>query len=135
MAATDDPLFLRLSGPSGREFRLMLAKSRTLRRGEENVFVLGGSEANIEHADLNDPGAPQIHGSGIERVEIFKSMAPIPNVRGVAELDDRVQLDRAEVELHSPDFSSPRRFERQGPFWLGLVCGFCIELATVDRGA
>ncbi len=131
MAGSDDPLFLRLAGPDGRDFRLTLAKGRTLRRGDENVFALGGPEANVDHAELNDPTAPQLYAQGIERVELFKSMAPIPNVRGLAELDDRLQIDAAQVELHCEGLSEPRHFAREGPFWLGLVCGFGIELAAI----
>jgi hypothetical protein len=135
MAGTDDPVFLRLAGPGGREFRLTLAKGRTLRRREENLFVLGGSETNVDHPDLNDPAAPQLYASGIERVELFKSLAPIPNVRGVAELDDRIQIAKAEVELHCEGLAEPRCFAREGPFWLGLICGFGIELAAIDPPA
>ena len=104
---------------SGRDFRLTLAKGRTLHRGDENVFVLGGPEANVDHADLNDPTAPQLDATGVERVGLLKSTSPIPNVRGLAELDDRLQLDWAEVEIHSEGLSEPLRFSRQGPFWLG----------------
>ena len=132
-AGTDDPVFLRLAGPGGREFRLCLAKGRTLHRGDLNVFVLGGPDANVGHAELNDPSAPQLDASGIERVELYKGLAPIPNVRGLAELDDRAQIDRVEVEIHGSADSEPLRFAREGPFWLGLVCGFRIELAALDR--
>ena len=118
-AGTDDPVFLRLAGPGGREFRLTLAKGRP--------------DANIDHAELNDPSAPQLDASGIERVELYKGLAPIPNVRGLAELDDRAQIDRVEVEIHGSADSEPLRFAREGPFWLGLVCGFRIELASLDR--
>jgi hypothetical protein len=131
-AGTDDPVFLRLGGPGGRDFRLNLAKGRTLHRGDLNVFVLGGPDANVDHPELNDPTAPQVYASGIERVEIFKGLAPIPNVRGVAELDDRAQFDRVEVELYSSGETEPRCFAREGPFWLGLVCGFSIALAALD---
>jgi hypothetical protein len=131
-AGTDDPVFLRLAGPAGRDFRLSLAKGRTLQRGDLNVFVLGGPDANVEHAELNDPTSPVLDGSGIERVEIFKALSPIPNVRGLAELDDRAQIDRVEVEVYAAGNSEPRRFAREGPIWLGLICGFQIELA--ERG-
>ena len=40
LAASDDPFFLGLTGPSGREFRLLLAHGRTLRRKAEDHFVL-----------------------------------------------------------------------------------------------
>ena len=51
MAASDDPLFLGLRGPEGREFRLVLAHGRTLRRGADDTFVLGApdaAETNVE---------------------------------------------------------------------------------------
>ena len=57
-SGTDDPVFLRLTGPCGRDFRLLLAKGRTLHRSEENIFRLGVPEANIDHPDLNDPLPP-----------------------------------------------------------------------------
>ena len=37
MAASDDPLYLGLHGPCGREFRLELQKGHARRRGHEDI--------------------------------------------------------------------------------------------------
>jgi hypothetical protein len=134
MAASDDPFFLSLSGDSGREFRLLLAKGKSLRRGAEECYVFGPPDAtdtNVAHAELNDPTTPALDLAEIERVSLRKRTDPIPNVRGVGELDDRLELEEIEVELYGCDLPEPRRYRRAGPLWLGLTCGLAIELARV----
>lgn len=131
MAATDDPLFLRLGGPAGREFRLALARGHALRRGQESVFVLAApdaAETNVAHPELNDPAMPAIALASVDSVWLIKRLEPIPNVRGVAEMDDRLLIDEVVVELHGHDAARPVRFRREGPLWLGLVCGLEIAL-------
>ena len=131
MSGSDDPLFLRLKGPSGRDFRLHPAKGRGLRRGAEDVYVLAARqdpEVNVSHPEFNDPTQPPIRASGVEGVVLLKAMEPIPNVRGVGELDDRLQLLEVEVELHVSGQAEPTRFTRSGPIWLGLLSGLSLEL-------
>jgi len=138
MSGSDDPFFLRLVGPGGREFRLRLARGKTLRRGALDVFVLGpagAADTNVAHPELNDPTRPPLDLSQIEHVSLHKAMEPIPNVRGVAELDDRLELEDIEVEIHPAGQATPVRYRRAGPIWLGLNCGLCIELAVVDEAA
>ena len=132
LAASDDPFFLGLSGPSGREFRLLLARGKSLRRKAEDRYLLGGPEANVEQPELNDPSAPPLDAEGITGAYLRKGLDPIPNVRAVGELDDRLELVEAEVTIHSP--GGPQRFRRRGPLWLGLVAGMQIELARLDEG-
>ncbi len=137
MAASDDPLFLRLGGPAGREFRLLLGKGRSLRRGQEDCFVLGAPddpETNVDQPQLNDPSSPALDLAGIERVSLVKGLEPLPNVRGVGEMDDRLLLEEVEVSIHVKG-ASPVRFRREGPHWLGLVCGLILELARVEANA
>ena len=132
MSATDDPLFLHLHGPSGREFRLLLAHGQSLRKGSTDEYILGpadGGESNVEHPELNDPTAPAIDNRGVKRVSIRKGLDPIPNVRGIAELDDRVEIQMARVEIYATDGGPPACYERNGPFWLGLSCGLSVALA------
>lgn len=128
MAASDDPFFLRLVGPSGREFRLSLAHGKSLRRGREDVYRLAapGDDPNIEHPELNDPTVPPLALAGIERVVLVKGLDPMPNVRGVGELDDRLLIDDASVAIEGD--GQTVRFARQGPIWLGLICGMSVEL-------
>jgi hypothetical protein len=131
MSATDDPLFLHLDGPQGREFRLSFAKRPGLRRGAEDVYVLaaaGSSDANVTQAALNDPCSPALHATGIERVGLRKGLEPIPNVRGFGEMDDRLEIQEAEVLIQTAGREQPLRFFRRGPCWLGLVCGLTLEL-------
>ena len=135
MGATDDPVFLRLLGPAGREFRLDLASGRTFRRGKEDVFVLGAPddpETNVSNPELNDPTRPPLPRAGIERIALWKGMEPLPNVRGLGEMDDRLQVEEIEVELHVTDRAKPARFVRQGPLWLGLVCGQSFEIPLAE---
>lgn len=136
MAGSDDPLFLSLAGPQGREFRLQLAHGRTLRRGAEDVFVLGppgAAETNVAHAELNDPTRPPIHLAGVVGVALRKGLEPIPNVRGLGEMDDRLLVDDVEVELHVRGRGEPVRYRRPGGFWLGLVAGLRFDLAPVSE--
>lgn len=132
MAASDDPLFLGLRGSAGREFRLAFAHGRGLRRGAEDVYVLGPAEAtdvNVAHPELNDPTRPAIDPAGISGAYLRKGQEPIPNVRGLGEMDDRLQVAEAEVELLTRGGGVAGRFGRRGPVWLGLVCGHVVELA------
>lgn len=131
LAASDDPFFLGLTGPSGREFRLLLAHGKSLRRKAEDRYLLGGSETNVEHPELNDPTAPPLDADSIHGAYLRKGLDPIPNVRAVGELDDRLELTDALVTLHCADGTSVH-FGRGGPVWLGLVTGMQIELARLD---
>jgi hypothetical protein len=136
MAASDDPLFLGLGGPAGREFRLDLAKGRSRRRGAEDVYVLGAPddpETNVSHAELNDPTSPAIDADLVTGVYLRKDSEPIPNVRGVGEMDDRIEIGSVEVEIQAEGRPKAIRFQRGGPIWLGLVCGLRLELAGVDE--
>jgi hypothetical protein len=135
MAPTDDPVFLGLRGPTGREFRLHPAHGRGWRRASKEIFVLGGSddpETNVARPELNDPAHPSIDASRLTGVYLRKGMEPIPNVRGHGEMDDRIQVEWIEVEIHSEGLSVPMRYARREAAWLGLVCGLFIELAPVD---
>ncbi len=49
LAACDDPVFLGLGGPVGREFRLDVASGRALRRGKEDFYVLAGKDDADTH--------------------------------------------------------------------------------------
>jgi hypothetical protein len=135
MAGTDDPVFLHLSGPAGRDFRLQLASGKTLRKGALDTFVLGAPgdpETNVKQPELNDPTSPPLTLAGIDRVAIHKGFQPLPNVRGVGEMDDRIELTSVEVEIQSKHEAGGKRFRRDGPIWLGLVCGLSVELGSVD---
>jgi hypothetical protein len=136
LAASDDPLFLELHGPVGREFRLALAQGRALRRGADDRYVLGGvddPDTNVSHPELNDPSYPPLDANGITGVVLRKGQDPIPNVRGHGELDDRLQIVEAEVELHVEGEPKPRCYMRIGPIWLGLVCGLRMALPAVEK--
>lgn len=131
MAASDDPLFLEVWGPAGREFRLSPARGKALRRGAEETYVLAGAgdaDTNVGFPELNDPTAPPIPLAGVTGVSLRKGQEPIPNVRGHGEMDDRLQVLSIEVRLVPDDGTPARRFAREGPFWLGLVCGERISL-------
>ena len=135
MAASDDPLFLGLRGGAGREFRLALAHGRSLRRGAEDRYVLApAGESSVAHAEFNDPTSPQLEAGSVDSVYLRKGFEPIPNVRAVAELDDRVEIIEAEVEIHADGLAKPDRFFRRGPIWLGLVSGLRFELPRLDAG-
>jgi hypothetical protein len=138
LSASDDPLFLGLRGASGREFRLAFAHGKSLRRGGEDLFVFGtpqDSETNVAHAELNDPTAPALDAASIQSVFLRKGFEPIPNVRGFGEMDDRLEILEAAIELHIAGDSEPRHFYRSGPLWLGLVCGLCIEIPPASRAS
>ena len=136
MAASDDPLFVGLGGPAGREFRLDLAKGRSRRRGAEDVYVLGAPDdpdTNVAHPELNDPTSPALSADRASSVYLRKGTEPIPNVRGVGEMDDRIEIASVEVEIQAEGQPKAIRFERGGPIWLGLVCGLRLELSRVDE--
>ena len=134
MAATDDPMFLRFEGPSGREFRLAPSRGKGFRRGASETYVLAAAddpETNVAHAELNDPAASPLPAASLARVLLRKSMEPIPNVRGLGEMDDRVQIETISVEIETAGSSEKIRWERKGPCWLGLVCGLVVDLERV----
>ena len=138
LSATDDPVFLGLRGPAGREFRLELAKGKTLRKNSEDRFVLGSPddpETNVSHPELNDPTQPALDADGIASLFIRKGFDPIPNVRAMGEMDDRLEVHAAEIELHVAGRAVPIRFHRSGPIWLGLVCGLRFEIPRVEDGS
>jgi len=135
MAGTDDPMFLGLRGPAGREFRLALAHGKVFRRKGEEHYVFGSpkdDQTNVDHASLNDPTEPALDLEQVVGVYICKRQEPIPNVRGVGEMEDRVQLQAVEVELVAGD--ATQRYRREGPIWLGLTCGLSFDLVPEGRG-
>jgi len=135
MAGSDDPLYLGVHGPWGREFRLELQQGHARRRGHEDVYVLGppdDPDTNVEHPELNDPSAPSIDAASITGVYLRKGFEPIPNVRGIGEMDDRIEISEAEVEIESEGATKAMRFQRTGPIWLGLVAGVRFELPRCD---
>jgi hypothetical protein len=136
MSGTDDPLFLGLRGEEGREFRLKLTRGGSLRRGREVDFVLGAPNdpaTNVDLPELNDPTRPTLDANAISRVYLRKGLEPIPNVRGLGEMDDRLELEEVTVEISVAGESKPRRFARRGPIWLGLVCGLFLEIPSIDE--
>lgn len=133
MAGTDDPVFLGLRGPAGREFRLGLARGKALRRKGEERYVFGApddGETNVASPELNDPTHPPLDADHVVGIYLRKRQEPIPNVRGHGELDDRVQLEEVQVELEGEN--GTRRYRREGPIWLGLACGLSFDLSRVD---
>jgi len=135
MAGTDDPVFLGLRGPAGREFRLALGHGKAFRRKGEERYVIGApsdGKTNVACPELNDPTTPELDADAITGVYLCKRQEPIPNVRGFGEMDDRLQLDAIDVELVAT--SGSRHFHRSGPLWLGLTCGLSCELAPADGG-
>ena len=133
LAASDDPFFLGLAGPSGREFRLLLAKGKSLRRKAHDHYVLAGAgepDANVKFPELNDPTSPPLDLQAIAGVYLRKGQDPIPNVRAVGEMDDRLEIVNAEVVIHGAEDTA--RFGRVGPIWLGLNAGLRIDLARLD---
>jgi hypothetical protein len=138
LSATDDPVFLGLRGRAGREFRLELAKGKTLRKNSEDRFVLGSPddrETNVCHPELNDPTQPALDPDDIGSLFIRKGFDPIPNVRAMGEMDDRLEVLAVEVELDVAGSTAPIRFHRSGPIWLGLVCGLRLEIPRVEDGS
>ena len=138
LSASDDPLYLGLRGPAGREFRLAMAHGPFLRRGREDLFLLGAADdpdSNVAHPELNDPTSPAIDASTIEGLYLRKGLDPIPNVRALGELDDRLEIARVAIEVHAEGRPKPLRFERSGPIWLGLVCGLSLEIPRTDTAS
>jgi hypothetical protein len=138
LAASDDPVFLGLRGEDGREFRLLLAEGHSLRRGGEDLFILGGPddpETNVAHPELNDPSRPPIDAERITSVYLRKGLEPIPNVRALGEMDDRLEIDWAEVEIDAENEPKAALFVRHGPIWLGLVSGLHFEIPRAVEGA
>ena len=133
LAASDDPFFLGLRGESGREFRLLLSHGKSLRRKALDHYVLvpaGHADSNVRFPELNDPTAPPLDPEAISGVYLRKGLDPIPNVRAVGEMDDRLEILEAGVEIHSG--AGVRRYHRAGPLWLGLNAGLTIDLARRD---
>lgn len=131
MAATDDPIFLGIRGPAGREFRLQHAKGPSFRRGADDRYVLaaaGDAAANVDHAELNDPTTPALDAADVTGFYVRKGAEPIPNVRGIGELDDRVEIVEVEITVYAAGLAAPLRFARRGPVWLGLACGEMFEV-------
>jgi len=131
MAATDDPIFLGIRGSGGREFRLQHAEGASFRRGADDRYVLGaaGDDAtNVDYPELNDPTTPALDAACIAGFYVRKGAEPIPNVRGIGELDDRVEIVAVEITVYATGLAEPLRFARQGPIWLGLACGSTFEV-------
>ncbi len=136
MSGTDDPLFLGLRGSEGREFRLKLTGGGSLSRGQQGHFVLGAADdpaTNVEQPELNDPTRPTLDANAISAVYLRKGLEPIPNVRGIGEMDDRLELETVAVEISVANEPEPRRFARRGPIWLGLACGLLLEIPRIDE--
>jgi hypothetical protein len=53
-------------------------------------------------------------------------------VRALGEMDDRLEILEAVVEVHAQGFPKPLRFERKGSLWLGLVCGLSCDLSRSE---
>ncbi len=137
LAASDDPVFVGLRGQCGREFRLTPRSGRAFRRGKSETHVLaaaGGSEATVLNPELNDPTSPSIDASQVEGAYLRKGLEPIPNVRGHGEMDDRLQVERVEVEVYADGLAEPLCFTRSDPFWLGLICGLVMEIPAAEGG-
>jgi hypothetical protein len=138
LSASDDPIFLGLRGPAGREFRLAYKHGKSFQRGGEDRFVLGDPgdpETNVAHPELNDPTSPVLDAAGISSIFLRKGFDPIPNVRAVGEMDDRLEIVEADVEIQVEGRPKPIRHQRRGPVWLGLVCGLCFELPPAEDGS
>ena len=136
MAGSDDPLFLGLHGPDGREFRIRFARGASLRRGAEEHYGLGPAEdadTNVANPAFNDPTSPPLDAARIESVYLRKGFEPVPNVRGMGEMDDRLEVLEVELEVHAAGRAKPLRFLRRGPLWLGLVSGLRMDLPRVDE--
>jgi hypothetical protein len=137
MAGSDDPVFLGLHGPEGREFRIRFARTPSLRRGAEEVYGLGpagDADTNVANPEFNDPTSPPIDAARIQSVYLRKGFEPIPNVRGMGEMDDRLEVVEVELLLHVAGSARPLRFLRRGPIWLGLVSGLRLDMPRVDEG-
>jgi hypothetical protein len=135
LSGTDDPLFLGLHGGSGREFRLQPARGSAFRRGAEDHFVLAAAddpETNVDQAELNDPTRPPLDADAISGLYLRKGLEPIPNVRALGEMDDRLEVAAVEVEITAEGRPKALRYARRGPIWLGLVCGLFLEIPRID---
>jgi hypothetical protein len=138
MAATDDPVYLGLRGDAGREFRLKQGRGHSLRRGREEHFVLGAPDdpaTNVAQPEFNDPTRPVLDAEQITGVYVRKGLEPIPNVRGLGEMDDRLEIESIQVEITVEGWPKARRYTRGGPVWLGLICGTFLEIPRADDGA
>ena len=97
-------------------------------RAHDLVDGFGGREVPV---DLTVD--PTLDADGISGVYLRKGLEPIPNVRGLGEMDDRLEVEAIEVEISVEGESTPRRFARRGPIWLGLVCGLFLEIPSIDE--
>ena len=88
------------------------------------------AETNVKHPALNDPTSPALDVEAIEGVYLRKGTDPIPNVRAVGELDDRLEILGVAVEIHS-EGRPTQHFSRRGPIWLGLAAGLRFDLARL----
>ena len=137
MAGSDDPLFLGIHGAEGREFRIRFARGPCLRRGAEEHYGLGppdDADTNVANPAFNDPTSPPIDAARIQSVYLRKGFEPVPNVRGVGEMDDRLEVIEVELSVHAAGRAKPIRYLRRGPLWLGLVSGLRLDLPQVDAG-
>jgi hypothetical protein len=66
-------------------------------------------------------------------MSIIPNSEPIPNVRGIGEMDDRIEITEATVEIESEGATKAIRFERKGPIWLGLVSGIRFEMPKCEN--
>ena len=78
---------------------------------------------------------PTLDAAAITACYLRKDSEPIPNVRGLGEMDDRIEIVDVEIRVYATGLDEPRRFARQGPIWLGLVSGTLFEVPAVDPGA
>jgi hypothetical protein len=137
MAGSDDPLFLGIHGVDGREFRVRFARGASLRRGAEDLYGFGppdDADTNVANPAFNDPTTPPIDAGGIQSVYLRKGFEPIPNVRGMGEMDDRLEVIEVELSVLAGGRPKPIRFLRRGPLWLGLVAGLRLDLPRIDEG-
>jgi hypothetical protein len=135
LSATDDPVFLGLRGPAGREFRLDFPKGKSMRKGSNDSYIFGSPndpQTNVAHPELNDPSEPALHSEDISSIFLRKGFDPIPNVRAMGEMDDRLEVHEIAVEFQFSDGDEPVCFFRSGPLWLGLVCGLRMEIPRTD---
>ena len=135
LSASDDPAYLGIEGPLGREFRLALMRGPYLRRGQEDLFRFGSTDdpaINVANPELNDPTEPLLDAGSITGIYVRKGLDPIPNVRALGELDDRLEIAEIEVEVHVRGEPKPLRFAREGPIWLGLVCGLRLGIPRIE---
>ena len=77
---------------------------------------------------LDDPTRPPIDAERITSAYLRKGFEPIPNVRAMGEMDDRLEVDWVEVEIDAENEPKAALFIRHGPIWLGLVCGCRFEI-------